>query len=58
MTKESGCKYTSIKVPKVLAERIVNSKIFNQLGYRSVSEFILDAGRLRLEHLEKVYANK
>jgi metal-responsive CopG/Arc/MetJ family transcriptional regulator len=39
--------YTSVKVPKVLAERIL--KICEKEGYRSVSEFILDATRRRLE---------
>lgn len=47
--------YTSIKVPKTLADRIVNADVYNKLGYRSVSEFILEAARLRLEYLEKRY---
>ena len=41
--------YTSVKVPKNLADKISNSKIFNENGYRSVSEFILDSARRRIE---------
>ena len=39
--------YTSVKVPKVLAERI--NEIVNREGFRSVSEFVLDSTRRRLE---------
>lgn len=40
--------YTSVKVPKVLTERIRNSQHYKEFGYRSVSEFILEATRDRL----------
>ncbi|MCH7560594.1 MAG: ribbon-helix-helix protein, CopG family [Thaumarchaeota archaeon] len=43
--------YTSIKVPKVLAEKI--QVVAQEEGYRSVSEFMLDAGRRRLEYFQK-----
>ena len=43
--------YTSVKVPKVLAEKIQTVAV--QEGYRSVSEFLLDAGRRRLEHIQQ-----
>ena len=41
--------YTSIKVPKVFAEKITNSKIYKEYGYRSVSEFMIDSTRRRIE---------
>lgn len=44
--------YTSVKVPKILAEKISNTAIRNGV-YRSVSEFILDSARRRLEDIEK-----
>ena len=43
--------YTSVKVPKVLAERI--NEIANREGYRSVSEFILESARRRLEEYKR-----
>lgn len=46
-------RYTSIKIPKRLAEIIVQSPIYKELGYRSVSEFVLSSTRLALERLEK-----
>ena len=49
-TVSMKCPYTSVKIPKVLAERI--KKVCEPLGYRSVSEFILDATRRRLEQFE------
>lgn len=42
--------YTSVKVPKILAEKI--QAIATPEGYRSVSEFLLEAGRRRLEEIE------
>lgn len=48
MAYQSG--YTSVKVPKILAEKIQTVAI--EEGYRSVSEFILDASRRRLEALK------
>lgn len=44
--------YTSIKVPRTLAERI--NKVAPVLGYRSVSEFILDSARRHLDKIEEV----
>jgi metal-responsive CopG/Arc/MetJ family transcriptional regulator len=41
--------YTSVKIPKVLADRI--NQVAGQMGYRSVSEFVLDSTRRRLEQL-------
>ena len=42
--------YTSVKVPKILAEKIMN-KTKNE-GYRSVSEFVLESTRRRLEDFQ------
>ena len=46
--------YTSIKVPKVLADIIINSAIYKHYGYRSVSEFILACARQRIEDYDKI----
>ena len=43
--------YTSVKVPKILASRIMLTA--REEGYRSVSEFLLDAGRRRLEDIDR-----
>jgi len=43
--------YTSVKVPKILANKI--SVAAKDEGYRSVSEFLLDAGRRRLEDINR-----
>jgi len=40
-------RYTSIKVPNVLADKIRN--VADEEGYRSVSEFIMEATRIRLK---------
>ena len=40
--------YTSVKIPKVLAEKI-KLTVVNKGEYRSVSEFVLDSIRRRLE---------
>ncbi|MFQ5711363.1 MAG: ribbon-helix-helix domain-containing protein [Candidatus Geothermarchaeales archaeon] len=44
-------KYTTVKIPKDIADTIdeVNSRL--RLGYRSRTEFILDCIRRRLEEL-------
>ena len=44
--------YTSVKVPKVLADKINNVAI-RKGTYRSVSEFMLDSARRHLEAIEK-----
>lgn len=44
--------YTSVKVPKILAEKIMNNPIVKSWGYRSVSEFMIESVRL---HLMKKY---
>ena len=44
--------YTSVKVPKVLADKISNVAI-RKGTYRSVSEFMLDSARRHLEAIEK-----
>ena len=46
-----AAEYTSVKVPKVLAERISDMAIKHGI-YRSVSEFILDSARRRLDDLK------
>lgn len=43
--------YTSVKIPKKLAEDINNSK--DELGFRSVSDFVLFATRQRLREITK-----
>ena len=43
--------YTSVKVPKILANKISSVAIKNGV-YRSVSEFVLDSARRRLEDIE------
>jgi Arc/MetJ-type ribon-helix-helix transcriptional regulator len=47
-----AAEYTSVKVPKVLAEKISNVAIKNGI-YRSVSEFMLDSARRRLDDMKK-----
>ncbi len=44
--------YSSIKIPKVLSEKI--QKDAYPLGYRSVSEFVMEATR---KHLREVCNN-
>lgn len=41
-------KYTSIKLPFNLAVKILESKIYNDMCYRSVSEFVIDSARRRI----------
>ena len=41
--------YTSVKVPKTLADKITNSAIYKEWGFRSVSEFMIDSARRRIE---------
>lgn len=43
--------YTSIKVPMVLADKIRN--VADDQGYRSVSEFVMEATRMRLKDFHK-----
>jgi metal-responsive CopG/Arc/MetJ family transcriptional regulator len=40
---------TTVKIPKTLSNRIV--KAAQKEGYRSVSEFVIDAARRRLDQL-------
>ena len=40
--------YTSVKLPARLSEMIRESSIFKEYGYRSVSEFVIEATRKRL----------
>jgi hypothetical protein len=41
--------YTAVKIPVVLAEKI-NSKL-DEFGYRSLTEFVIDSARRRLDQL-------
>ena len=50
-TSEITTEYTNIKVPKELAKKV--KPIAKKLGYRSVTEFSLDAIRRRVEQLEE-----
>jgi metal-responsive CopG/Arc/MetJ family transcriptional regulator len=43
--------YRSLKIPSVLADRI--DEIKKHAGYRTVSEFVIDAARRRLEEVER-----
>ena len=40
--------YTSVKIPQVLAEKIMNNPNIQSWGYRSVSEFVIESTRLYL----------
>jgi len=44
--------YTSIKMPISLAQKI--KSVANEEGYRSVSEFVMEATRMRLKDFKKV----
>ena len=47
--------YRSVQVPNELVEEILKEiKRDNTLGYRSHSEFIIDAARRRLEEIRKL----
>ena len=37
--------YTSVKLPKTLANIIRECKTFNEYGYRSVSDFVISVSR-------------
>jgi len=41
--------YTSVKLPVRLAEIIRGCKTFKELGYRSVSEFVVEMARREAE---------
>jgi len=43
--------YTSVKIPKAISEEIRD--ISESKGYRSVSDFVLDATRSHLRELRK-----
>jgi len=43
--------YTSVKLPKVLAAKI--NEVAETNGYRSVSDFVLDATRTRLRECKE-----
>jgi len=47
-----GLRYTSVKVPKVLADKIREVAIAEGV-YRTVSEFVIDSARRRLDDLDK-----
>lgn len=50
---DTNCKtYTSVKIPKILSEKI--TKILDKNGYRSVSEFIMEAIREHLKGINNV----
>ena len=48
--KENFIEYTSIKIPKVFANKIITSEIYKSMCFRSVSEFMMDSARRRIEH--------
>lgn len=45
--------YRSVSIPSELIEKARKLIIEQRLGYRSVSEFIIDALRRRIEELER-----
>ena len=49
--------YRSVSIPEELVEKARKLIIEQRLGYRSVSEFIIDALRRRIEELEKKEVN-
>ena len=44
--------YTSVKVPTVMVERI--QRVLKARGYRSVSEFVIESVRLRVDSILSV----
>lgn len=42
--------YTTVSIPNYLAERI--RRVHTKAGYQSMSEFVRDAARRRLEEIE------
>jgi len=45
--------YTSVKIPMALAERIRNSKYYQDYGFTSVSQYIMEATRRHLDRIKK-----
>jgi len=45
--------YVSISIPEELIERVRQVMVKKRLGYRTVSEFVIEAVRRRIEELEK-----
>lgn len=43
--------YTSVKLPKAIAQRV--NKAIEEQGYRSMSDFVIDSTRRRLEELRE-----
>ena len=50
VTLSSTSGYTSIKIPNALATKIKN--VAEKDGYRSISEFVTEATRIRLDKYE------
>ena len=44
-------RYATVKIPYALSVRI--EKLLEVEGYRTVSEFVVEATRLKLEHYER-----
>ena len=47
--KDINLRYATVKIPRALTEKI--TKVGEQYGYRSISEFVIDAARRRLDEL-------
>jgi metal-responsive CopG/Arc/MetJ family transcriptional regulator len=48
--KDINLRYATVKIPRAMTDKI--TKIGEHYGYRSVSEFVIDAARRRLEELD------
>jgi len=46
--------YRTVKIPSDLARKIESVIKSSGLGYRNVSEFVIDAARRRLEEIKKM----
>jgi len=51
MTLQDKCKFTSVKIPKVLAKQISDN--CEKWGYRSVSDFVLFSARQKLREVTR-----
>ena len=52
-------RYRTIKIPEELIETIIDLiKDYSDLGYRSHSEFLIDAARRRVEELISTFKKK
>ncbi len=53
MTEKAKTRYKQIQIPEALIENAM--PLFNRLGYRNPTEYIIEATRKRNEELTKYY---